>query len=171
MTAPADLPSPAPSPAPVPARSRRPLVIALIILVVVVGVGAVGSLVVAPRLCALTEPERHGLPCDAPLPAGARFASEQVSPSGDPIVTQTWVFTISPPYAAGAAQAYVDRLRQTGWSCAFTAGPPDNFAISALKGDTQLTVGGKPLLGPPARSITFSIDLVDTRSTGLKPPC
>jgi hypothetical protein len=55
-----------------------------------------------------------------------------------------------------------------GW---FTVGAPDNFIIDALKGDAQLTVGGKPLHRPPARSMALTIDLVDTRSTGVKPPC
>jgi len=75
-----------------PARSRRWLWIALIIALVAVLLAAVGTFVVAPRLCGVTEPQRHGLDCDIPLPPNTTFKEFLPTPGAVGVSTKTYDF-------------------------------------------------------------------------------
>ena len=83
-------------PAPRKGRGRRPLIIALVVVLVLVLIAAASVFFVAPRLCGLTEPARHGLACDIPLPAGAQFAG-QPNPGAQisGVTAEAWSFTVS----------------------------------------------------------------------------
>src|SRR5690348_4723252 len=99
-------------------RGRRPLIITLVVVLVLALVGGVGAFFVAPRLCGLTEPTRHGLACDIPLPAGAQFAG-QPDPGAQisGVTAEAWSFTVS---GAGAqvdtvTDLYKTQLLSAGW--------------------------------------------------------
>lgn len=133
-------------------RSRRTLVVVLVVVVVLALLGAVGAIFVAPRLCSLTEPERHGLSCDIPLPAGARFTSQPNLPQSPGISTESWAFTVPGQQAHAIAQFYSQHLPSSGWRCVTSsvlANLPQNSQeqVVALNGNRSLSI--TVTLGPP----------------------
>src|SRR5215467_7788989 len=141
MSTPLDRP-PMPAPPP-PARGRRALLVALIVLVILVGGGIAGYVVAGPRLCALTEPERHGLPCDIPLPDGARYVGpEQSPPPPTGVTVSSWVFTVTVTDASSLNALYLKRLPTSGWTCLRSVGVQNFILVIASKGHTHLVVTG-----------------------------
>lgn len=72
----------------------------------------------AAGICGTLSLERRGLPCDIPLPAGARFDStNDVAGTGtDSIAEHDWTFTV--PQGVEAVLAYYDKAFAThGWPC------------------------------------------------------
>ncbi len=141
-----------PAPATRKGRSRRMLVIALAVVVVLALAGAAGAFFVAPRLCGLTESERHGLPCDIPLPTGARFTSQPNLPQTPGITTEAWAFTVPGEQAHAVAQVYSQRLPGAGWRCvtaSVLADLPQNGQeqVVALNGNRGISVN--VTLSPP----------------------
>lgn len=142
-----------PTPATGVRRGRVSLILALVVVLVLVLVGAVGVFFVAPRLCGLTEPARHGLACDIPLPAGAQFAG-QPNPGSQPagITAQAWSFTVSDAQVHPLADLYRTRLSGVGWRCVQTSVLSDlpqksQEQVVALNGNRALSV--MVTLGPP----------------------
>ena len=137
-----------PLPTPRMSRGRRLLILALVVVLVLALLGAVGAFFVAPRLCGLAEPARHGLACDIPLPAGAQFTGQpNPGPQLSGVTTETWAFTVS------GAQAQVDtvtnlyktRLPGAGWQCVQANVLPDSAENSqalvvAINGNRALSV-------------------------------
>ncbi len=137
-----------PMPTPQMGRSRRPLIIALIVVLFLVLLGATGAFLVAPRLCGLTEPARHGLTCDIPLPAGAQFAGQpNPGPQLSGVTAETWSFTVS---GAGAqvdtvSDLYATHLPGAGWQCVQTIMLSDSTEngqalVAALNGNRALSI-------------------------------
>jgi len=137
-----------PTPAPRKGSGRRPLLIALVVVLVLVLVGVAGAFFVAPRLCGLTEPARHGLACDIPLPAGAQFTG-QPNPGAQisGVTAEAWSFTVS---GAGAqvdtvTNLYTTHLPGAGWQCVQTielSDAPENgqALVAAINGNHALSV-------------------------------
>ena len=126
-------------------RGRRMLLLALVVVVVLALLGAVGVFFVAPRLCGLTEPERHGLACDIPLPAGARFTNQPDLPQSPGITTEAWAFTVLGEQTHAVAQVYTQRLPGAGWRCvqdSVLADLPQNSQeqVIALNGSRGISV-------------------------------
>jgi hypothetical protein len=133
-------------------RGRRMFLIALVVVVVLALLGAVAAFFVAPRLCGLTEPERHGLSCDIPLPSGARFTNQPALPQSPGITTEAWAFTVPGEQAHSVAQVYSQRLPGAGWRCvtaSVLADLPQNSQEhgAALNGNRGLSV--TVIEGPP----------------------
>lgn len=152
-----------PMSAPQKSRSRRPLIIALVVVLVLALVGAASAFFVAPRLCGLTEPARHGLACDIPLPAGAHFAG-QPNPGAQisGVAAEAWSFTVS---GAGAqvdtvTDLYKTQLPSAGWACVQTielSDSPENgqALVAAINGNRALSV--TLTLGPPDHALSLLI--------------
>lgn len=141
-----------PAPAARKGHRRRILLLALVVVIVLALLGAVGAFFVAPRLCGLTEPERHGLSCDIPLPSGARFTNQPDLPQSPGISTEAWAFTVPGRQAHAVAQVYSQRLPSDGWKCvtaSVLASLPQNSQeqVVALNGNRSLSV--TVALGPP----------------------
>lgn len=131
---------------------RRMLLIALVVVVVLALLGTVAVFFVAPRLCGLTEPERHGLACDIPLPTGARFTNQPNLPQSPGISTETWAFTVPGEQAHAVAQFYSQHLPGSGWRCVTSsvlANLPQNNQeqVVALNGNRSLSI--TVTSGPP----------------------
>lgn len=144
-----------PLPAPRMSRGRRLLILALVAVLVLVLVGAAGVFLIAPRLCGLTEPTRHGLACDIPLPAGAQFAGQPTPGSQlSGVTAEAWSFTLS---GAGAqvdtvTNLYKTQLPSAGWQCVqanVLSDSPENSQemVLALNGNRALSV--TVTRGPP----------------------
>jgi hypothetical protein len=149
-----------------PGRSRRWLWIALIIAPLVVLQAGVGTLFVAPRLCGVTEPQRHGLDCDIPLPANATFLSQLPTPS-EPAGVTTKILDYHVPYSTEQSihDFYVQRLPTSGWNCANKGQPIDVRAIQGKRSVTISSVasGGEAAGVEMAISVsTFSKDMTDS---------
>ena len=149
---------------PVPAtqkrHGRRLLVIALAVVVVLALAGTAGAFFVAPRLCGLTEPERHGLPCDIPLPTGARFTNQPALPQTPGITTEAWAFTVPGEQAHAIAQLYSQRLPGSGWRCVTASALVDapqsgQEQVVALNGARGLTIN--VTLSPPDQVLRLLI--------------
>lgn len=143
-----------PAPATRKDRGRRILLLALVVVVVLALLGAVAAFLVAPRLCGLTEPERHGLSCDIPLPAGARFTNQPNLPQSPGISTETWAFTVPGQQAHAVAQVYTQRLPGAGWRCVTDS----VLADLSQKSDEQVVA----LNGNRGISVVVSLDPPDT---------
>lgn len=150
-----------PTSAPRVGRGRRSLILALVVVLVLMLVGAAGLFFVAPRLCGLTEPVRHGLACDIPLPAGAQFAG-QPNPGSQPagITAQAWSFTVSNSQVHAVADLYSTHLPGAGWRCvqaSVVSDLPQNSQeqVVALSGNRALSV--MVTLGPPDNVIHLLI--------------
>src|SRR2546421_12778855 len=115
-----------------PARSRRWLWIALAIALVVVLLAGVGALFVAPRLCGVTESQRHGLDCDIPLPANATFRGQLPTPGDGPSITTTMLnYHVPDTNERSIHDFYVQRLPSSGWKCVNKDAP---FDVQAHQG-------------------------------------
>jgi hypothetical protein len=107
-----------------------------LVLVVLVSVSAV---LVAPRLCGVTEPQRHGLACDIPLPPNTTFDREVVSPAGavPGVSTQNLQYHVSNTANDAIKAFYAQQLPGKGWKCVSTEVP---LIISAQQGNRGLAV-------------------------------
>lgn len=146
---------PTPVPAPRKGHGRRPLLIVLVVVLILVLVGAASAFFVAPRLCGLTEPERHGLACDIPLPTGAQFTG-QPNPGSQisGVTAEAWSFTVSGDGAqvATVTDLYKTHLPSVGWQCVqatVQSDSPENTQalVVAINGNRALSV--TVTLGPP----------------------
>jgi hypothetical protein len=124
------------------------------VVVILALLGAVGAFFVAPRLCGLTEPERHGLSCDIPLPTGAGFTSQPNLPQSPGISTETWAFSVPGQQAHAIAQFYAQRLPGSGWRCV------QDSVLADLPQKSQEQVVA--LNGNRALSITVTLGPSDT---------
>jgi hypothetical protein len=102
------------SSAPQPARSRRWIWITLIAVLALALLIGVGALVVAPRLCGVTESQRHGLDCDIPLPPNTTYRG--LLPSTDTVGVTTKTHDIHVPDTTEQAihDLHAQRLPSTG---------------------------------------------------------
>ena len=123
---------------PQPARSRRWIWIALIIALAIGLLAGVGALVVVPRLCGVTEPQRHGLDCDIPLPANATSKGLLPSPDTVGVTTKTNDFHAPDITEQTGHDCYVQRLPSGGWTC---VGKDDPTGVTALQGTRGVAVG------------------------------
>ncbi len=101
------LPTDPPAPSASPARRRRGLWLGLGIAVLALGLLCGASAVLAgPRLCAVTEPQSHGLACDIPLPPNATFDERGQTSSGQITVGQI-TMVAEAPFGTPPAQGTV----------------------------------------------------------------
>jgi hypothetical protein len=126
----------------------------------------VGALFVAPRLCGVTEPQRHGLDCDIPLPANATFLSQLPTPS-EPAGVATKIYDYHVPYSTELSihDFYVQRLPSSGWKCANKEPLIEVQAIQEKRSVTISSVasGGEAAGVEMAISVsTFSKDVTDS---------
>jgi hypothetical protein len=97
------------------------------------------AVVVPPRLCLITEPERHGLACDVPLPPTAVFEriveiNGEIPPGVEIQNLQLQVRDATPDEVR---TFYLQQLPLKGWTCAKV----ENAHIStAQKGNRDLSV-------------------------------
>jgi hypothetical protein len=105
------------SSSPQPARSRRWLWIAIIAALVLALLIGVGALVVAPRLCGVTESQRHGLDCDIPLPPNTTFLEFLPAPDAVGVTTKTYDFHTPGTTEQAVKDFYAQRLPSSGWKC------------------------------------------------------
>jgi len=103
MSLPADPPAPSASPAPRRYGPWLGLGIAVLALGFFAGISAVFA---GPRLCAVTEPQRHGLACDIPLPPNATFDERGQTSSGQIMVGHI-TLVASAPFGTPPAQGTV----------------------------------------------------------------
>jgi hypothetical protein len=137
------LPSDAASPSTPPMRRRRGLWlglgIALLVVILIVGVGAV---FVAPRLCGVTEPQRHGLACDIPLPPNATFVRTFEPPAGTPPGSEILLFHASNTTPDAIHTFYEQQLPSKGWTCVQTGDP---LTVRATQGKRSVSIVLAPL--------------------------
>lgn len=133
----------------IPALTR---VLVTLVVLALAGV-VVGVFLVGPRLCGLTEPERHGLACDIPLPANAKFA-EQPDPGSGPVggSIEAWAYTVPAADAGNIADLYARRLPEEGWTCLQTnkvdlLGSAEATVV-ALNGNQAISVALNPTSTP-----------------------
>src|SRR5262245_30428389 len=94
--------------------------VALFIVLDIALVGTLIALVVAPRLCLVTEPERHGLACDVPLPPTAVF-ERTVEISGEippGVEIQNLQLQVRDTTLDEVRNFYLQQLPLKGWTCA-----------------------------------------------------
>jgi hypothetical protein len=133
-----------------PTRSRsRPRWrrIALFILLNSALLGSLTAVVVLPRVCFYTEPERHGLACDIPLPLTA-VLERVVKINGEippGVETQNLQFQVRDTTNEEVRAFYVKELPERGWTCIKA---DDAYIMSALKGSRDIGV----MLSPPAEA-------------------
>ena len=148
-----------PQPATRKGRGRRMLLLALVVVVILALLGAVAAFFLAPRLCGLTEPERHGLACDIPLPTGARYTNQPDLPQSPGITTEVWAFTVPGQQAHAVAQVYSQRLPGDGWRCVTASvladQPQSEEQVIALNGNRALSVTVTD--GPPNTGLRLLI--------------
>jgi hypothetical protein len=119
---------------PQPARSRRWIWIALIVALAITLLAGVGAFVVAPRLCGVTEPQRHGLDCDIPLPAYATYLGLLPAPSAVGVSTKTYDFHVPDTTEQAIKDFYAQRLPSSGWKCVNHDDPVDVTAFQGTRG-------------------------------------
>ncbi|HEX3271327.1 MAG TPA: hypothetical protein VHR15_11805 [Ktedonobacterales bacterium] len=128
-----------------PARSRRWLWIALIVVLALALLVGVGALVVAPRLCGVTEPQRHGLDCDIPLPPNTTYLGLLPTPSAVGVSTKTYDFHVPDTTEQAIKDFYAQRLPSSGWKCVNHEDPVDVTAFQGTRavGVSSLASGGE----------------------------
>ena len=159
------LPNDSTSASKAPARGRRGLWIglgaALLVVIILAGVSAV---FLAPRLCGVTEPQRHGLACDIPLPANASFDGEVAPPAGavPGITTQNVQYHVANTTSEAVRTFYTQQLPANGWTCLDAEDP---VTISAEQGNRGVAVLVAPSAGTSkvvimiVSVVTFSSDI------------
>jgi hypothetical protein len=147
---------------PQPARSRRWIWIALIIALTIALLAGVGALVVAPRLCGVTEPQRHGLDCDIPLPPNTTFVGFLPTPGAVGVSTKTYDFHVPDTTEQAIRDFYVERLPSSGWKCVSKDVPT---GATALQGTRGVAVGSLASGGEAA-----GVELAVSVSTFTKDP-
>ncbi len=154
------------SSSPQPARSRRWLWIALIVALVVVLLAGVGAFVVAPRLCGVTEPQRHGLDCDIPLPPNATYLGLLPTPGAVGVTTKTYDFHVPDTTEQAIKDFYAQHLPASGWKCVNHDDPVDVTAVQGTRavGVSSLASGGE------AAGVELAIS-VSTFSTAFSDSC
>jgi hypothetical protein len=156
--------------APQPGRSRRWLWIALIIILVVVLLAGVGALLVAPRLCGVTESQRHGLDCDIPLPPNTTFIQFLPTPDAVGVTTKTYDFHTPGTSEREIKDFYAQRLPSNGWKC---VNHDDPVTVTANQGTRGVSVSSLASGGEAAgvelaiSVITFAKAFPDTCSSSL----
>ena len=75
------------------------------------------TFVVAPRLCGVTEPQRHGLDCDIPLPPNTTFREFLPTPGAVGVSTKTYDFHTPDTTEQAIKDFYAQRLPSNGWKC------------------------------------------------------
>ena len=151
-----------------PAHSRRWLWITLIIALVVVLLAAVGAFVVAPRLCGVTEPQRHGLDCDIPLPPNTAYLGLLPTPGAVGVSTKTYDFHVPDTTEQAIKDFYAQRLPANGWKC---VNHDDPIIVTATQGTRSVGVSSLASGGEAAgvelaiSVITFSKAFPDTCSS------
>jgi hypothetical protein len=110
-------------------------------LLLLVGVGAV---FIAPRLCGLTEPQRHGLACDIPVPPNATFDRTVEPPAGPQagIEQQNLLFHASYTAPDAIHTFYSQQLPTKGWTCVNTDDP---ITVAATRGKRAVSIVLSPL--------------------------
>jgi hypothetical protein len=116
-----------------------------LVLVVLVSVSAV---LVAPRLCGVTEPQRHGLACDIPLPPNATFDREAGLPAGGlgSVASQSLEYHVANTTPDAIRSFYTQHLPSDGWKCVNGDVP---LVISAEQGKRGLNI----VVLPPDTSV------------------
>lgn len=151
-----------------PAHSRRWLWIALIIALVVVLLAGVGAFVVAPRLCGVTEPQRHDLDCDIPLPPNTTYLGLLPTPGAVGVSTKTYDFHVPDTTEQAIKDFYAQHLPSNGWKC---VNHDDPIIVTATQGTRSVGVSSLASGGEAAgvelaiSVITFSKAFPDTCST------
>jgi len=125
------------SSSPQPARSRRWVWIALIAALVLALLIGVGALVVAPRLCGVTESQRHGLDCDIPLPPNATYLGLLPTPGAVGITTKAYDFHVPDTTEQAIKEFYAQHLPSSGWKC---VNQDDPVAVTAVQGTRAVGV-------------------------------
>jgi hypothetical protein len=118
--------------------------------------------IVVPRLCGVTEPQRHGLACDIPLPPNTTFDRQVELPGGNlsGVASQTLQYHVANTTNDAIHTFYVQQLPTKGWKC---IRGDDPTAISGAQGNRGLTIG----LAPPSGS-SSDVTLVISVATFTK---
>jgi hypothetical protein len=134
-----------------PSPRSRPLQrwrrVALFILLDFALLGTLIAVVVPPRLCLITEPERHGLACDVPLPPTAVFEhtveiNGEIPPGVEVLNLQ---FQVRDATSDEVRAFYLQQLPLKGWACAKVE---NAHIITSHQGNRELSV----VLMPPAET-------------------
>jgi len=151
-----------------PARSRRWLWIALIVALALALLVGVGALVVAPRLCGVTESQRHDLDCDIPLPPNTTFVGFLPTPGAVGVSTKAYDFHAPNTTEQAIKDFYAQHLPESGWKCVNHDDPVVVTAVQGTRavGVSSLASGGEAAGVELAISVsTFSKPFSDTCGT------
>jgi hypothetical protein len=121
--------------------------IALFVLLDITLLGTLIAVLVPPRLCLVTEPERHGLACDVPLPSTAVFErtveiNDEIPPG---VEIQNLQFQVRDTTTDEVRAFYFQQLPLKGWTCAKVE---NAHIITSRQGNRDLSVA----LMPPAET-------------------
>jgi hypothetical protein len=154
------------SSSPQPARSRRWVWIALIAALVLALLIGVGALVIAPRLCSVTNSQRHGLDCDIPLPPNTTFLGFLPTPDAVGVTTKTYDFHTPGTTEQAIKDFYAQRLPSSGWKC---VNQDDPVAVTAVQGTRAVGVSSLAS-GGEAAGVELAIS-VSTFSKAFSDSC
>ena len=113
------------------------------------------SVFFAPRLCAVTEPQRHGLACDIPLPPNTTFERTVAPYDGveHSNFGQDLQYQVAHTSTDAIVAFYRQQLPDKGWKCVQTIGG----IIVAVQGKRTLGIALAPTEGA-SDHITMTVD-------------
>jgi hypothetical protein len=128
-----------------------------VLLLLLAAGSALFIMVMAPRLCAVTEPQRHGLACDIPLPPNTTFDRAWAPVGGVEHANseQRLLYQVAHMTTDAIVVFYRQHLPTTSWHCVQVR----DDGISAAQGKRTLGI----VLAPPEGAsdhVTMGVDVI-----------
>lgn len=110
-------------------------------------------------ICGALSLERRGLPCDIPLPAGARFDSTNVVAGTDGVAEYDWTFTVLGHWEY-VLDFYQRAFYSRGWPCAVVTRVEGVYVTASGKSDRHGEVAVLSFLVGGATSTQIEIGIL-----------